>query len=162
MQNINRINGGKKAKKEGKGFETFMDIEAVRQGFVVVQIPDGCRQIGKDKLIRTKTPFDRVYVKSSKSIFCDLKSYDRVSISFSLASLFIDEIKLLNRIEKEGECAGFIIYFRPLNSVYFARASQLMALEGRSSLNAQDCLFLGDLHSINLQKIISLNSTGTV
>ena len=85
---IKRQLGGKKAKRNGQSFERNLIIEASYQDFAHIQIPDGCRQLGFNKLIRVKSPFDFVFV-NNKSEFIFSFFILRSFIDFSRSSFYI-------------------------------------------------------------------------
>jgi hypothetical protein len=63
-----RVIAGRKAKQEGKGFENTLYVDALRQGWYVINIPQGCRWIGQNKVIAVESPFDFLIIKDGKTI----------------------------------------------------------------------------------------------
>lgn len=147
MTLINRIRGAK-AKREGSQFESLVERSAFHQAILPVRMPLGCRRVGRNKLFQIKTPFDFVLVYNGVSIFLDCKSYDSDRISHS--QLTEHQITSLHDLEEHGVFAGYLVWFREVNTVGFATASQLVSLEPGKSLSCLSCLSLGTIEHFNL------------
>lgn len=57
---------GLRAKTRGTQFETLIENCARIAGWQPLRIPDGCRQMGKKKMIRVKSPFDFILAKAGQ------------------------------------------------------------------------------------------------
>ncbi len=139
---------GKKAKVYGQLFETILSNYCLRNCIKFEQIPSGCKWIGK-RPIPTKTPFDFIASKNKTVLLFDAKTVN--TVSFSKSACTEHQVKSLYGFELSGLTAGYIVWFRPCDSVVFFKASQLMQLLPRSSLKVIDGLLLGSRLSLNLE-----------
>lgn len=149
MVDLRRRIAGKQAKSHGEEFENILKANAYVAGFEVLRIPDGCRQVGHNKLIRVRSPFDFVFIKSKTEIvFIDAKSTNNKT--FSKSAISEDQLHNLSAIEKKGHIAGYIIYFRSTNQIIFFSVAKLKQLAPRQSLQAVDGTYLGNRFRIDL------------
>lgn len=159
-KNINRVRGGRIAKKSGEFWEMNLFTTSRRQGYEVVQIPSGGRWTkmqGTLKFIPTKTPFDFIIIeKGGKSVFIDSKSYDKNRISRSdLESHQITSLLFLN----EHNCtAGYLVYFKPIDKIVYFSAKQLANLNSGEGLGLDDGLLLGTSFEFDISKLFNAPS----
>jgi hypothetical protein len=141
-------------KKLGNGFESVFETITSKK-WTVTRIPDGCKQLGLNKIIRKKSPFDFLLTGSAaRSFYCDAKTTQ--ADRFSYSTINQDQVTELLRIEKNGHVAGYVIEFRQVGKICFASASLLAALAPRESLKAWDCVDLG--LDIDLDKLFKKES----
>lgn len=146
---LKRIIGGKRAKAHGSDFEEILRFSAEVEGYEIIRIPDGCRQLGPHRLMRVQSPFDFVFVKSQYEIvFVDAKSTDNNTFTYS--AITQHQLQILSLLESKGVKAGYIIYFRTPNLVVWFSASKLNSINKGQSLKPQDGVQLGSRHSITL------------
>jgi hypothetical protein len=151
MAIIKNIVRGKKAKVNGQRFEIFLENSAARKMWTVTRIPDGCRQVGPNKLLRVRTPFDFVFTRWGKAVFADAKSTQ--TKYFSKSALTPHQIEQLKDIENDGFAAGYIVNFSTLNLVVFFSATLLSEIKTRDSVGPEQGILIGNDEVINLQLI---------
>jgi hypothetical protein len=139
------------AQREGRDWESLFKHRAERSGFSVVRIPDGCRQIGPNKLMRVKTPFDWILSCERGVIFCDTKSLDNDRLIFSK----IDQYQLSNLrlVGSSGVPAGYVCQFRETGAVVFFGWKVLESCQPRGSLSIEQGILIGTVDSFQLDKI---------
>lgn len=136
-------------KKIGNGFEKRFSFSGAINGWRVTRIPDGCRQLGLNKIVRVKSPFDFLLTKApTLSLYCDAKT--TIGDRFTYSAINQDQLSELLRIENSGHVAGFVIEFRQVDKVCFASASKLALLTPRESLKWSDCVDLGKELDVDL------------
>lgn len=152
MPTIRRVLAGKKSKLNGQMFENLLESSAYRQGWEVIKIPDGCRQIGQGKMIRISSPFDFVMVKKGHCLFIDAKSC--IAKSFGNSMITPHQVLKLSRVQACGFLSGYICNFSSLNKVVFFPASQLYGLKHMESLKPEMGVMIGDRENINLNLLV--------
>jgi len=154
---IKRKIGGKKAKNNGKNFETILLKEAYSNDFLHIKIPDGCKQLTYSKMIRVKSPFDFVFFKQSEDsdqfIFCDAKTISQNTFNHSLIKPH--QVEYLMKIKQtKNTKSGYIINFEKLNKVVFINSVILRnKLWLKLSISPTDGIELGHKFRINLKEI---------
>lgn len=143
----NRINGIR--------WEMYLQRQANREGAVLVQMPLGCKRVGKRKLVQIKTPFDFCLVKNGVAIFIDCKFFqDKKSIAYS--DMTPHQVESLFELEKYGKAtSGYLIYFESIDLVCFAKSSDLKAVKRRDSLRIEKMTQLGALETFKLAPLFS-------
>jgi len=148
MPTIKKVIAGKKAKYSGIRFEEFLKSCAYKQKWEVIQIPSGCRSLGRNKLIRVATPFDFVFAKQGKCLFIDAKS--TTAKSFSKSMITPHQALSLSMVEKQGFYAGYIVNFSNLNKIVFFSARHLLETRINESLCYKQGVIIGDSKRIDL------------
>ncbi len=144
------------SRAEGLGFQTMLENQFRISGFMVIQIPEGCKTIrsgyrGLPKIVRVKTPFDFVLTKQNGILppitgFFDAKCCGADRFFFSW--LPDHQVEILKELCRMGFKAGFIVYFKPQNKVCFFTADGLAKKE---SYGPEDGLWLGPYYQLNLK-----------
>lgn len=146
---------GKKANAHGKQFEALVQRHANKEGLHIIRMPDGCRTVrtktGELKQLRVQTPFDFVLIWKGSVAFLDCKTFESDRIAKS--QLTEHQVEALWQIEQNDCPAGYLIWFRDINSVAYITAKKLKALEPRSSILAREMLFLGEIENFELTNI---------
>lgn len=146
---------GARAQAEGLGFEKLFTMICNQQGFQWIKIPTGARIYGKDrfgkpKYALTRSPFDfaiaGILNGQSVAAYIDCKTIDANTYPRSLIDW--NQVNDLERFERVGHPAGYLIYFRKSHRVVFFKASTILGME--SSLKIEQGLILGEVHSVNL------------
>lgn len=137
------------AQKEGKAFETFLKTVARQTGWSMIQLPAGAKFIGRGKIIPVKGPFDFIFQKNGKIIFCDAKSYFNDKIAFSR----INQDQVVELLKLRHFKAGYIVEFKEINQCGFLHVSRLAALRPRESIEYSDCVPLGHGEVFKLERI---------
>lgn len=139
---------GKKAKAEGAQFEELLRREAHRQSIHIIEMPLGCRRIGIYKLIQIKTPFDFILILKGVSSYIDCKSFNSERIGYS--QLVPHQIEALMKITEAGCKAGYIVWFRSVNSVVLFEAKQLAKLGPNEGYHYSEGTYLGRMEDFAL------------
>lgn len=143
---------GAKAKVFGQYFENILTVCCVRSKIKFEQIPSGCKWVGK-RPIPMRTPFDFIACKNSKVILFDAKTLN--AKTFNKSSCKPHQIDSLYGFEVSGLTAGYIVWFREVDTIVFFRASQLKNLQQRSSLKVSDGVFLGSKNTLSLEVLFN-------
>lgn len=146
---------GKQAHDTGVIFENILHRSALVYGYAVVDIPDGCRQLGANRLIRVPTPFDYVLTKSPReTIFCDAKcTRER---HFPVGLIKPHQAEELFKLQKIGHVAGYIVNFLMQDATYFFEAHKLKeALLNRKSLRTENGYHIGDNGRVRLDLLFT-------
>lgn len=162
MPKLRNIRQGQKAKQRGDFFERWLHREARVEGWKVIQIPLGCKQIRGNQLIRVATPFDFVFAKNGWSIFADAKICS--AGNFGYTRIERHQATELMDLQRQGHPAGYIICFAENENwnsadTYFFSAAQLVALQPRDSLKKEAGLLVGKAGRIFLSNIITAFDT---
>jgi penicillin-binding protein-related factor A (putative recombinase) len=138
---------GAKAKFWGANFENLLSLHCRLNKIAFEKIPSGCKWVGK-MAVPQKTPFDFIAAKNGRAVVFDAKTLDRET--FPKSSCEPHQVEALHSFEMSKLTAGYIVFFRPINSVVFFTASQLKGLLPRYSLKATDGISLGTGSELNL------------
>lgn len=120
---IKKRNAGLKAQSMGSNWENFFFKHCLKSGIGITRIPDGCRQIASNQLVRVRSPWDFVLSYQSRTALIDTKTIDDESFPHSL----LKEHQILELLHHEsfGTIAGYIIYLRKVSQVFFMSATAL-------------------------------------
>lgn len=151
MKNYRNIIGGRQAKARGDAFENILATSASRTNWDIIKIPLGAKQVSADRLIRVQTPFDFVFIKKEKVIFCDSKTTKNKTFTFS--SITNHQLKELLICESHGHKSGYIVNFTEYKKTVFFSATQLNNLQKNNSLRPSDGILVGENYIINLDRI---------
>lgn len=114
----------------GALFENLFENRAKRGGITVTRMPDGCRQLGKDKLIRVATPFDWILSYQGQACLIDTKTTDGDRFPFS--KIEAHQARELLKHHEAGTIAGYVIWFRLSDEVVFIGANLLADVSFRT------------------------------
>jgi Holliday junction resolvase len=157
---LNRIAGGRTAKSNGDGWEDTVKLLMQMRGWAVVRIPNGCQVYkapgGTLKTRLIKSPFDFIATKNKTCVFFDAKTYNRARIQRS--DIEQHQVDALLLMASEGNTAGYMVYFRPIDTIAFYAASQLMMIPAGEGLSADQGIILGGLQSMNIDSIFQTDS----
>lgn len=113
---------GGKSKAFGNMFEDMFQQNCRSNGVAITRIPDGCRQAGKH-IIRVKTPWDWVLTYKHKTALIDTKTVN--SDVFNCSLITEHQVRELHQHERLGAVAGYVIWLRESNRVFFIPAGAL-------------------------------------
>ena len=158
MPRIRNVVQGAKARAQGLHFENWVKREAYAQGFSVIQIPLGCKQVAFNRLIRVYTPFDFVFARRGQCIFADAKHCS--DDNFSYSRITRHQAVNLKDLEDQGFPSGYIVCFSKESDwtraeTRFFTATQLVSIDKRESLKRQQGILIGERGRIFLSKVIS-------
>lgn len=149
--------GGIKAKREGKGFEAFIEKVSKMQDILAIRIPDSCRRIGPRPrdLIQIKSPFDYILISRNGDVcLCDTKTVD--SKSFNHSAINMNQVSYLLAAQTRGVKSGYLICFRPLDMIVFYPAQDLYKLPKNESLKPEHGIYCRTVTDSNLNAIFGL------
>ena len=166
MPTYKRIRAGAVAKQIGQRFEEILHNMCGHQAITCIRIPDGCKQARGPqgyKLLRVKSPFDFVLLKSGLAITVDAKTID--SERFTYSDIKQHQVQSLLNCAKNAHTSGYIVWHRPTDAVVFYSVFTLAALRPRTSLTPENGILLGpalkmDLNKLFMFKAQTLDSTG--
>lgn len=110
---------------------------------MVVRIPDGCdtKKVRgprgwETKIVRIRTPFDFVAFRGGRGVVFDAKTVDGETFPHSA----IKEHQLISLISCADHTtrAGYLVWFRPIDTVVWFSHMRLQALAPRQSLAPSD------------------------
>lgn len=96
-----------------------------------------------------KTPFDFIASKNGRALVFDAKTLN--GETFPKSACEPHQVEALLKFEASKLTAGYIVFFRALDSVVFFSASRLKQLAPRCSLKSSDGIKLGSGTSLNLE-----------
>ncbi len=144
--------------KLGAGFESYFHKCLLIKNWKVLRLPDGCRHVGQNKIIRLKSPFDYIATKAGgKSFYCDCKT--TIGESFPFSAINQDQVRDLLGIQNNGHVAGFVIHFRQVDKYCFISAKELSEVVPGGSIKARAAIDLGK--EIDIDKLFSSEKTNT-
>ncbi len=154
---VNHSLRGRRAKTEGDRFELLFSRALLQRQWAVIKFPMGAKALGPNKLIKVKSPFDQLAVKSGKTVCYDLKSINQSSYGYS--HLTQHQIHHLLQVLEKGNSpnikAGYIIHFRPLGKIFYFSAHTLSSLQPKTSLSPANGVWIGNLDNIDLDCIFA-------
>lgn len=136
MSDHTRIRAGIKAQGFGELFERiFKRLE--RDHLTITRMPDGCRHMRGNKIIRVKTPFDWIVSYKDFTGLFDTKTTE--TDSFAHSAIVSHQVLTLAKHHRNGTHAGYVLWFRKTDSVIFMPASQLLEISSvRGSINEKN------------------------
>lgn len=136
---------GKKAQAFGVLFERMFENSCQRTGIAITRMPDGCRQIGNNQLLRVRTPFDWICSHKGRAALIDTKT--TMTSNFAHSMITDHQVHSLLHHEIAGSIAGYVIWLREANKIIFIRASvlaEMMRYKGSISWKHPEAIQLGD------------------
>jgi len=115
---------GFKAKKIGELWEDLFYRACLKRGIAITRIPDGCKQIGQNKIIRVGTPFDWVLTHNNVTALIDTKTTATDSITAS--SIRSNQLDALLSHARQGCVTGYVVWFREPDLISFVPAHILL------------------------------------
>lgn len=101
----------------GAKWEKMLENAALRSGYDVTSIPDGCLVVGPNKIIRTPSPYDMIIFSSTHkvSIHLDAKAINQKTFPYS--AINPKQMVELGKAARAGNYAGYLVLFIPLDQV---------------------------------------------
>lgn len=146
--------GGKKRYHEGKRFEQMLEVFCQYQNIAFTRMPDGCKQLDANKLIRVKTPFDYLLSVMGQVAFLDTKSVNEKCFAHGLIKEHQVHEMLMHA--QHGVYCGYVIWFRPMDEIYYVPCDELAkAMRVKKNLYPTDnnAVLLGTSLNVDLKKI---------
>lgn len=152
MPTIRKIRAGQKAKQNGKRWEGYFENHCRINRINILRIPDGCRTVGRNKILRVKTPFDYIISKNKQTYLIDTKT--TAGKSFSHAQITDHQVNSMFTHSFNGSVkSGYIIYFRERNLISFFDAKLLLQLKPGSSLEPNHGIILGNIEKMSFSSL---------
>jgi len=151
MKNIDRQLAGWKAKFNGKNWERDFEVACAVASIACVRIPNGCRSIGRNRLVRVRSPFDYVLGYGARIACVDLKSFV-AGKSLSHSQIDPGQLSHLLALSRDG-IAGYIVYYKSTGDVVFYDAERLAGIKPRASLGIADGSSLGTVSDLDLHAL---------
>jgi len=137
----------------GNANEKMLDLLCRVENIVSIEIPDGCKRVGKYRIIPVKSPFDRILAKRGKSAFVDYKHSSGKAFTYSMVDK--DQVNNLITLESVGLPAGYLVFFSQYNKIIFFKASKLFEMIPRDSLSWKDGVDCGSQLKSNIKNILN-------
>lgn len=127
---------GRLAQGMGSYFEQVFFLTCNRKiGMAVTRMPDGCKTVGKNKLIRVKTPWDYIVSYSGHIALLDTKttqgnSFPHSKIEPHQVDEMFEHAMAVESYPHGRTCvrAGYVIWFRGEGKVFFIPSVYLSSL----------------------------------
>jgi hypothetical protein len=116
---------GSKSQRTGASFERWVVDAFESRGWDVVRIADGCRVVGKGKLLRVAQPFDFVAVMGPMVVFFDAKARDLVKLRPSVLGTGTSttaQAETLKALGRHGHPCGFLVLLKPVSELWWIPA----------------------------------------
>jgi penicillin-binding protein-related factor A (putative recombinase) len=109
-------------------FENELDVSRIAW----VRVPDGCKVVGRGRIIRVKSPFDYIANVNGKNVCVDVKH--TMSTTFSVSKINKEQVGSLLRVNH----GGYMVYSKPTRCWYFINVRQLKyAVDMHKSIGLQ-------------------------
>lgn len=139
---------GKRAKIAGDMFEKQFERICEIQGVQCIRIPNGCRTLGPNKLVRCRTPFDFVLCYNQRAAFVDLKSIEDGNLTHS--KITPHQVESLKRLSPGG-VSGYIVNLS--GEVYFVDVSILLETKRGQSVDMSYAKHLGHRSVFDIRRV---------
>lgn len=150
---------GARAQSAGASFENLFQSLCRRQAITVTRIPDACRQVSSNRLIRVRSPWDWVLSWNSRTALIDTKTTQEST--FAHSAIHRPQAKELCAHNLAGAIAGYVIWMRAPDRMIYVTGRTLLALSmtrGSISHIQEQVVDLGTSTASNLQAIFMTNS----
>ncbi len=151
MATIRKIHAGLLAKRNGQNFEAKFESLCRARGVNFVRIPDGCRRVGGNRLIRVQSPFDYCLCFNGKCAHIDTKSTK--DNNFSYSKLNFQQLNSMAKLAGGGP-AGYVARLGD-DRVWFIPVEVAMETKPNSSVDIGRCIFLGCSALFNVRLIFN-------
>lgn len=144
------------AHANGELFEDLFLKTCKLQNIAVTRIPNGCRRINRTHMIPVKTPWDWVITYGSRTALIDTKC--TLLGHFDCSKMKAHQIKELAMHERMGAVAGYLIWLRKVEKIFFMKASILTELtRGKVDHTHPQALLLGDHLSFDVKTLFAIS-----
>lgn len=143
------------SKEAGNQFENILTVLCRAEGLLILRIPDACRTVGKNRIIRIKSPFDYIIRPLHQGDVCSayIDAKTTQSKTYCFSTINRDQMLTLLSMEQAGAVAGFIVWFREIDRLVFYSSSTLWKIVPGESLLPEDGLDLGSTMRSNISRI---------
>lgn len=138
MSSIIRSFAGLKAKRNGDNFEMLFEARCRIFNVHFERVPNGCKQVAPNRVIRVRTPFDYILAFNGKSAVVDLKSCE--ARSFGYSKIVPHQLQALKNLSV-GMIAGYIV--NNFEGVFFVPVQMLLCCKPGSGIDLRQCELLG-------------------
>jgi penicillin-binding protein-related factor A (putative recombinase) len=124
----------------------------------ITRFPNGCRTVGKNKVIRVKTPWDWVITYGGVTALIDTKTTDGENFPFSKIENHQVEEMIMH--EHCGAKSGYIIWFRKSDDIVFVSSNMLITMmtkRGSIATSNGSIRYLGKSGNFDLTMIFGIH-----
>lgn len=150
---------GRAQQSFGSFFEKIFFYGCSRvNGMAVTRFPDGCRVLGKNRVVRVKTPCDWILSYGGMTAMLDTKTTS--TDSFAYSKIEPHQIEEMVKHQVAGAKAGYIIWFRKSDDVIFVSSLLLHGLlSKRGSIKGkiEGSNYLGKSRDFKAQFLFGIN-----
>lgn len=139
---------GLKKKVHGDFFEALVEFFANADKLFIIKIPEGCK-VAKGKLVRVKSPFDFMLNLKEATMLFDAKT--TMNKFFSYSAINQDQILNLAKMNNPSNFCGYVICFD--KEVGFAPVELLARVKPKTSININDCIYLGTVKQFSFKNL---------
>lgn len=144
MSSIVRSFAGLKAKRNGDNFEALFEARCRMYDVHYEKVPNGCKQVAPNRVIRVRTPFDYILAFEGKSAVVDLKSCEARSFGFS--KIVPHQLQALKNLSI-GMIAGYVV--KNPEGVFYVPFQILQNCKSGTSIELGLCEKLGEEFKFN-------------
>lgn len=132
----NRSAGAWRAQRNGKTFESMFYAACLKAAVAATRIPDGCKTIGRNRLIRVKSPWDWVISHKNSGALIDTKTDSGKTFPHHV----IEPHQIFEMVKHRvaGVVAGYVVWTRANDQVFFVDADIMLPLRGERGSIAPD------------------------
>lgn len=137
---------GTKQKAFGDLFENlFFSVCNRTPGMAVTRFPDGCKVVGRNQIVRIKTPCDWIITYGGMTALIDTKT--SMNGSFPFSKISIHQVTELCKHSQSGAKAGYVVWFRDSDEIVFLSSFLLVqALNKRGSFKTENNNGIGSVY----------------
>lgn len=136
-----RKRSASKAQAFGALFESMFETFCKKSQVAVTRFPNGCKRLSPTKLLPMKTPCDWIISYDSKTALIDTKTCET---SFPHSHILPHQVNEMEHHEIAGAFAGYVIWYRTKDQIFFVPASTLNTL--RQTRGSIDPNFRGGIY----------------
>lgn len=158
-KDIRRVFAGYKAKARGSGFEKQFKVRCNLNNVAYIHLPQMGAEFKRNLDHEKRTiPCDFIIGHKNMACLIDTKSVDADRLSYSEinSKSFRLQVIKLTKFQADGQgisvfrnMAGFVVYFKQVNLVYFFQPKQLFNVNPKSSIKFSQGLRLGTYINFN-------------
>ena len=139
---LSRSQAGLKAKRYGEYFEALFKSACLARRIAVTRIPDGCKQLGQNRIIRVRSPFDWIVSKNGTTALIDTKTQE--GKAFPNSKIDSHQVSELLPHETNGSIAGYVVWLREIDQIIFIPSTVLIkAQRDRGSIDGSTAGVMG-------------------
>lgn len=138
--------------------DLFFDMCNRVPGMAITRFPDGCRVVGRNKIIRVKTPCDWIMTYGGMTALLDTKTTE--TDSFPYSKIEKHQVEEMIKHQAAGARSGYVIWYRKSDDIVFVSSlllSQLMYQRGSIKGFTGSSCYLGKSRDFKAKMIFGIN-----